>query len=141
MNESTKGYNFGLTPVSGAQTVIDSEIFEQMIMSTDGSYHYSFTVTRYGKITICILLYTQNGVYEEYYANTEFSGNSIYSRINTGGTLNYNWGYGAVCPWGREDDVSLGVNFLMKSPTTATINYIMNANDTAFLNLGKKHSN
>ena len=141
MNESTKGYNFGLTPVSGAQTVLDSEIFEQMAMSTDGSYQYSFTVTRYGKITICILLYTQYGVYEEYYANTQLSGNNIYSRVNTGDVFSRIWLNDAVCPWGLADYVSLGINFLIKSPETTTINYIMTADDTAYFNIGKKHSN
>ena len=52
----------------------------------DGTYSYSYTVTRPGIITVAILLYTQGGVFNEFFTSSDQSGNSVangtWSNIN-----------------------------------------------------------
>ena len=137
-NESTKGANFNLTPATGQQIVLDQEIFEQMTLGTDGTYQYSFTLTKVGKITICVLLYTQEGAFVEYFANVYHEGDNSDNRIETISNFYFicdansnaqTWkaGYGAP-----------RYNFLLKSPATGTINFKISADDSANLYIGNK---
>ena len=138
MNEWTKGANFLLNPVSGRQIVIDNEIFEEMIKGPDGTYQYSFTITKVGKITISIMLATQGGVLAEYFGNNGLSGNNIYTRRETIPYFYYDWGQGAVYPNGSGDYASGIFHFYLKAPTTGTISYSVIADDRGAFNIGKK---
>ena len=138
MNEWTKGANFLLNSVSDRQIVIDNEIFEEMVKGPDGTYQYSFTITKVGKITISIMLATQGGVLAEYFGNNGLSGNNIYTRRETISYFYYDWGGGAVYPNGPGDYVSGIFHFYLKAPTTGTISYFVIVDDRGAFNIGKK---
>ena len=137
-NESTKGANFNLIPATGQQIVLDQEIFEQMTLGTDGTYQYSFTLTKVGKITICVLLYTQGGAFVEYFENMFFAGDNSVSRTEAISNFNFNWGEGAISPTGRADFLSQRYNFLLKSPATGAINFKIYVDDFVNLYISKK---
>ena len=137
-NESIKGANFNLIPATGQQIVLDQEIFEQMTLGTDGTYQYSFTLTKVGKITICVLLYTQGGAFVEYFENTSLFGDNSVNRTETITEFNFNWGEGEISPTGRAENVSKRYNFLLKSPATGTTNFKINDDDSANLYIGNK---
>ena len=61
---------------SGAATVINPEIKTSMIDNGDGTYSYSFTSIKSGKLTVLIYLDSSlNGVYAEFWNNINLSGN------------------------------------------------------------------
>ena len=137
-NESTKGANFNLTPPTGQQIVLDQEIFEQMTLGTDGTYQYNFTLTKVGKITICVLLYAQGGAFVEYFENMFYEGDNSANGTEAISNFNFNWGTSAISPTGRADYVSKRYHFLLKSPATGTINFKIYADDSAYLYISKK---
>ena len=140
-NESTKGANFNLTPATGQQTVLDQEIFEQMTLGTDGTYQYNFTLTKVGKITICVLLYTQGGAYVEYFENMFYEGGNSANRTEAISNFYFDWGTSAISPTGRVDFVSQRYNFLLKSPATGAINFKITVDDFVNLYISKKKYN
>ena len=139
-NESTKGANFNLTPATGQQIVLDQDIFEQMTLGTDGTYQYSFTLTKVGKITIWVLLYTQGGAFVEYFANMFYEGDNIDNRTEAISNFYFDWGTSAISPTGRADFLSKRYNFLLKSPATGTINFKITVDDFVNLYISKKRN-
>ena len=57
--------------------MLTSSIDTQMTDNGGGTYSYSYTVTRPGIITVAILLYTQGGVFNEFFTSPDQSGNSV----------------------------------------------------------------
>ena len=66
-NACTKGVNYTCNLDPDAITVLDSRIHDLMKDNSDGTYTYDYKVTRPGTITISVLLYTQGGVYVDYF--------------------------------------------------------------------------
>ena len=66
-NACTKGVNYPCNLDSDAITLLDSNIRAQMKYSSDGTYTYDYKVPKPGTITISVLLYTQGGVYVDYF--------------------------------------------------------------------------
>ena len=135
-NESTKGANFNLTPATGQQIVLDPEIFEQMTLGTDGTYQYSFTLTRVGKITICVILYTQGGAFVEYFANVSYEGDNIDNGTEAISGFYFNCNLNSTSPTWIAGYGSQRYNFLLKSPKTGTIEFMTYVDDFANLYIG-----
>ena len=80
-------------PVAGATTVINPEIKAYMTDNKNGTYSYSFILTKLGKITILVYLEPLNPVLFEVWCNKIFSGNECnsywYSNINNSWTSGY----------------------------------------------------
>lgn len=125
-NWCTKGYNFECKPVAGRQTVITPEISAVMTDNSDGTYSYSYTVNRPGKITVSVYMYTQGGVYNEYYPNNNYNVNNGKNNITS--TLNFDWGSGNIYG-GVSDDVSAKYFFIIKAPVTGTYTFYARHDD------------
>mmetsp|Transcript_7226 Transcript_7226/g.8205 ORF Transcript_7226/g.8205 Transcript_7226/m.8205 type:complete len:113 (+) Transcript_7226:557-895(+) len=96
----------------------------------NGTYSYQFSVSRPGRITVSVLLYTVGGVYGEYYPNIAFSGNNGYNNITS--QLNMNWGGGTIYSvYG--DNVSSKYYFRVKAPTTDTFTFYLYSDDDSKL--------
>ena len=98
-NACTKGFNFACVPDTGAYTVLTSSISAQMTDNSDGTYTYNYQVTRPETITVAVLLYTQGGVYNEFFPNTNESGNNV--DRGTWSNINLQYGVQDVYP-GRQ---------------------------------------
>ena len=121
-NACTKGVNFVCVPDTGAYTVLSSSISAKMTDNSNGTYTYNYQVTRPGTITISVLLYTQRGVYNEFFFpdSTNESGNNVYS--GTWPTINLQNAIQDVYP-GRSTQFSANFYFRIKSPVTGTLNF------------------
>ena len=136
-NECTKGENFNPIPVSGRDVVLDKDIFGEMIPNSDGTYQFTFTATKIGKISIVVYLYSQGEWFVEYFGNYYLFGNNIYNGTETRAVFNYNYGVDQVCPWGRADDVSARFIFSIKAPVDGILNLQLTADYYANLDIGK----
>ena len=136
-NECTKGSNFDLVSVNGRQTTLDQDIFEQLILTSNGTYQHSFTIAKEGKISISVLLYTQGGVFAEYFDNMLLNGTNSFNRTETLSNFAYNWGSSSLYPNGKTDYVSARFNFLLKWPTSETVSFQLNVDDYGYMNVGK----
>jgi hypothetical protein len=87
------------------------------ISNGDGTHSYSYTINLDGKITYSIILYTQGGIYSEYFDNTNASG--TVAKTNITSTLNFNWGLGSIFS-GNFETVSARYLAKIKAPTTDT---------------------
>ena len=73
--------------VSDAQVVVDPEIQATMLDNADGTFTYSFTPTKIGKITVLVYLEnTSNGVYAQFWNTIDLTGDIdlswMYPNIN-----------------------------------------------------------
>ena len=91
-----------------------------MTDNSDGTYSYSFSVARPGIITVAIKLNDNNGVYWEYFANTNLAGSVMYK--DTRSNINIPLDYQDIYP-GRKEDVSAYFYFSFKAPITGTITF------------------
>ena len=84
-NSWTKGFNFEWVADPGRDTVLASDIIKQMYDNLDGTYTYSYTSSRPGKITLSVFLYTLGGVNNEFYTSSNWNGNNALT--NTSATV------------------------------------------------------
>ena len=132
-NSCTKGVNFACVPDTGTYTVLTSSIRAQMADNNDGTYTYNYQVTRPETITIAVLLYTQGGVFNEFFPNTYESGNLDYNgtRVN----INIPLTSQDVYP-GRQILLSANFYFRFKSPTTGTLTFTVVVDDAVYMYIG-----
>lgn len=131
-NACTKGTNFECVADAGRQTVLTSDIVQPMYDNLDGTYYYTYSVSRPGKITVSPLLYTQGAVYSEYYTNNALSGT-----MSSSSTSDYKQVYlasttGAIFT-GCTDNCSIKFYFRFMAPTTGTITFTLQADDISTL--------
>ena len=132
-NACTKGVNYACVPDTGAYTVLTSSISAQMTDNSDGTYIYNYQVTRPETITVAVLLYTQGGVYNEFFPNTGESGNNAY--IGTWSTINLQLAQQDIYP-GRSAQLSVNFYFRFKSPTTGTLTFTVTVDDNVYMYIG-----
>ena len=128
-NACTKGVNFAWVADSG--TKISKRA--QMADNSDGTYTYNYQVPMPGTITVAVLLYTQGGVYNEFFKNTNESGNNEY--IGTWSTINLQYGIQTIYP-GRQENLSANFYFQFKSPTTGPLTFTVSVDDTMYMYIG-----
>ena len=104
-----------------------------MTDNSDGTYTYNYQVTRPGTITVAVLLYTQGGVYNEFFPNTNESGNNEYR--GTRSTINFQDGSYDVYP-GRKTYVSANFYFRFKSPTSEILSFTISVDDDVSMYIG-----
>ena len=129
-NSCTKGVNFAWVPDSG--TKISTRA--QMADNSDGTYTYNYQVPMPGTITVAVLLYTQGGVYNEFFPNTNESGNN--EDRGTWPTINLQYGVQNVYLT-RKEDLSVNFYFRFKSPTTGPLTFTVSVDDTMSMYIGK----
>ena len=99
-----------------------------------GTYSYSYTVTRPGIITVAILLYTQGGVFNEFFTSPDQSGNSVangtWPNINLANAAN-NYFYS-----GQGSSLSANFYYMFKAPITGTIKFSVSIDDTVTMTIG-----
>ena len=61
-------------PISGATSVLSSQIIAKMTDNGDGSYSYSYSIGKLGNITVSIILMTHIDVIGTYFNTTNLSG-------------------------------------------------------------------
>ena len=76
-NEWARGTNMNWNVVTGATTVLSSQILTKMTDNGDGTYSYSYSVSVPGKITVWVFVAVRKGVAGEYFDNTSFTPPSI----------------------------------------------------------------
>ena len=129
-NACVKGGNYECVAVSGRDTVLTSDIVQQMFDKLDGTYYYTYTVSNPGKITISPLLYTLGGVYSEFYPNNAWTNTNTMTTTNE--TIDINWTTGAIFST-CTDNWSAKYYFRFQAPTTGTITFTLNSDDTSKL--------
>ena len=98
-----------------------------MTDNSNGTYSYNYSVTRPGVITVSILLYTQGGVYNEFFPNQYESGN----RDINGTWTNINLPLATrVMYLGRSDYLSANFYYKFKAPVTGTITFSVDVDDS-----------
>ena len=117
-NTCTKGYNIECYADGGALPVMTSSINSLMTDNGNGAYSYTFQVARPGTITIQILLYKQGGVYNEFFPNSNESGNNVYNGMWS--TINIQANIQDIYP-GRQTDVSGNFYFKIKGPISGSV--------------------
>ena len=132
-NAWTKGNNYEWVANVGRETVLSSDLVSQMTDNRDGTYTYSFSVSRPGQITISLLHYTLGGAYQEYFPNQSESGNNASN--STTSQINFAISSNDAYP-GRSTTVSANFYFRFKAPITGTITFYINIGKTK-LNLDK----
>ena len=133
-NACTKGNNYLCIATPGRETVLVSDIIQQMTDNLDGTYIYNYSISRPGQITVSVLHYTQGGVYQEYFPNSGRTGNN---QLNgTTSQINFNWLQGDIIP-GRADVVSIGFYFIFKAPITGSITFYISVDDSTTMKVGK----
>ena len=128
-NLCTKGANFAWVPNSGTKISTSTRMTDNL----DGTYTYNYQVPMPGTITVSVLLYTQGGVYSEYFPNIYKSGNNVYKSFNS--TINLANRYQYVYP-GRVSYLSANFYFRFKSPTTGTLNFSIAVDDIVSMYIG-----
>ena len=132
-NAWTKGNNYEWVANVGRETVLSSDLVSQMTDNRDGTYTYSFSVSRPGQITISLLHYTLSGVYQEYFPNNALSGNN--GSNGTTSQINFNWGGGNV--YGSiSDNVSAKFYFRFKAPLTGSLTFYVGVDDGTSMSVG-----
>ena len=132
-NTWTKKINFACIPDSGATKVLGNNISAQMIDNSDGTYTYKYQVLNSGTITIAILLYTQNGVYNEFFHNIVFDGNKEYN--GTWQNINMTRAVQNIY-LNVQNTLSANFYFRFKSPTTGTLTFSITVDNTVYMYIG-----
>ena len=136
-NSCTKGVNFACVLDTGANTALTNSISAQMTDNSNGTYTYNYQVPMPGTITVSVLLYTQGGVYGEYFPNINESGNNVYNSINS--TLNLGYALQDVFP-GGSTYISANFYFRFKSPTTGILTFSIGFDDIITMYIGNYFS-
>ena len=124
--------SFQCVAVGSQEQVLDASFSATMINNSDGTYSYSTTITRPGRVTVRVFRYLPGGVQFEYYANNLLTG--IPQLIRTEPNIYFNWGTGAIFN-GRSDDVTIKIFFRIKGPFTGTVYFVFTADEaTVFIN-------
>ena len=136
-NQSIKNKNFKLIPTyKTGEEVLEKDIFQQMTLTKDGTYKFDFSISKVGKITICVMLYTKGGFFAEYYYNSNYTGDNILNRTLKKSYFGYTSGLGAVMLNSDGDYVTIVLHYLLKSPKTWFLNFNVYANDCTTLVIG-----
>ena len=70
-----RGTNMAWTPLASSSSVIGPiPIIGLMTYIGDGTYEYTFTISKFGNATVSIIAGVVEGVKGEYYSNTNFNG-------------------------------------------------------------------
>ena len=93
-NQWSKATAFSWDNVSNQRQVLQTEVDAQMTDNLDGTYSYTYSVNLDGTITMYVLLYTQYGVYAEYFNNIVYSG--TVANYDTLTQMSKNFGGGLV---------------------------------------------
>ena len=133
-NSWTKGNNYSCIATPGRETVLVSDIIQQMTDNLDGTYTYNYSVSRPGQITVSVLQYTQGGVYQEFFPNSGRTGDN---QLNgTTSQINFNYGQGDIYP-GHPDGVSIGFYFIFKAPITGSVTFELFVDDRGTMSVSK----
>ena len=99
----------------------------------DGTYSYNYSVARPGVITIAIFLYTQGGVFNEFFPNQSESGNN--AQNGTWTDINLPLATQNVYT-GRSTDLSANFYFQFKAPITGIITFKVTVDDNVKMTIG-----
>ena len=102
--------------------MLDASFSATMTDNSDGTYSYSTTIARPGKITVSVFRYAPGGAQFEYYANSGWSG--LPDLIQTEPEINFSWGSGVIFgTWGGAS--SIRIYFRVKAPITGTVTFYL----------------
>ena len=102
--------------------MLDASFSATMTDNSDGTYSYSTTIARPGKITVSVFRYAPGGAQFEYYANSGWFG--LPDLIQTEPEINFPWGSGVIFgTWGGAS--SIRIYFRMKAPITGTVTFYL----------------
>ena len=131
-NACTKGNNYEWVANSGRDTVLTSDITKQLYDNLDGTYYYTYSVSRPGAITISVILYTLGGVYSEYYTNPSSTGNNAYN-TTTETQINFSWAGNVFLTYST--NLSAKYYFRFMSPVTDTVTFTLQSDDNSTFTL------
>jgi len=120
---------FECTPVVGRDTVLQNEINVQMADNLDGTYTYSYSTDSAGEITMYVLLYTQFGVFAEFFNNINYSGTVDISRVYP--LMDHDFSNGLVTTT-QIQDVSSNIYFKLRSPVSLNVTFIWVSNQYGY---------
>ena len=115
---STTGM-FECQDVTNQDQVLQTEIETQMYDSLNGTYYYTYSTQLNGTITITVILYTQYGIYGEYFNNLLYSGTVYGSQTLT--QMSFSTTGDLITGLSN----SLTANFFMKVKAPETDNYTL----------------
>ncbi|CAI2372733.1 unnamed protein product [Moneuplotes crassus] len=135
-NKCTWTSDFSCSPASPPSSTLSSDINDYMTDNGDGTYSYTFSVTKEGTITYKVLLLEQGKVSAEYYTN----GGSFIGR-KTVGNINFNFGRGSIYG-GYKDNVVIHYRSYLKPPRSATFSFSVKYDDygTVYIDGSRKTS-
>ena len=128
-NQCTKGTSFEWIDVSSQRKVLQTEISQKMYDNLDGTYTYSYSSNLDGTITVYVFLYTNGGIYAEYFDSSKWSGTP--ATKTTMSTLNSGWTSGTLITASRSSYVTIAYYARIKAPTSDTYTIYIEVDDTA----------
>ena len=130
VNECTKT-NFDWVTVSGASNTVSPTILTTMTDNTDGTYSYSYTPDRKGKLTYYVIAKNQQGILSEWFTNIAWTGTA--SVTNTTSTFTVVYSPGTAIVGSQSTNVGGVYYTYLKAPITGDIVISLLADDYATL--------
>ena len=99
-----------------------------MTDNSDGTYTYNYHVANPGTITVSVILYTQNGVYSEFFPDVDGqTGSNVHN--STWQTINLQEANHTLYP-NRIENILGNFYFKVRSPVTGTLNFTISVDDS-----------
>ena len=130
VNECTKT-NFDWVTVSGASNTVSPSILTTMTDNSDGTYSYSYTPDRKGKLTYYVIAKNQQGILSEWFTNIAWTGTA--SVTNTTSTFTVVYSPGTAIVGSQSTNVGGVYYTYLKAQITGDIVINMLADDYATL--------
>ena len=129
-NQWSKATEFYWYDVSNQRKVLQTEIDAQMTDNLDGTYTYTYSTDLDGTISVSVLLYTEYGVYAEYFNNIVYTG--TVANYATPSQMSLNFGAGLVTST-QGDNVSANFYFKLQPLKSDTYTLYLLKDDYAIV--------
>lgn len=100
----------------------------------DGTYSYTYSTQLDGNITLFVLLYTQFGVFAEFFNNVLYTGTVDIARVYT--DINQDWSNGLVTTT-LGDNVSANYYTKIRAPVSDSFTFYLNPNHYGYIYFDK----
>ena len=98
----------------------------------NGTYSFSYSVMKSGKVSVLVYLEDAPGVYVEYFANQFWIGNI--AKTETLYNIDKDWGSGEIIP-GKINNVSANLYTKLRAPVTGSYTFTLISDDGSDLKL------